>query len=41
MEIENTSAIADDYLKIQKAAVLEAGEILFRNIAQLIEYRKK
>jgi uncharacterized protein (UPF0210 family) len=39
--MSNTSAVAQDYEKIQKASVMEADEILFKNISQMIEYRKK
>lgn len=39
--MENTFSSAQDNQKIQKASVMVADEILFKNIAQLIEYRKK
>jgi len=39
--MSNTSAVADDYFKIQKASTMELDEILLKNISKMIEYRKK
>jgi RIO-like serine/threonine protein kinase len=39
--MSNTSSVAEDYAKIQKVSVMEADEFLFKNISQIIEYRKK
>ncbi len=39
--MSNTAAAVQDYEKIQKSAVMEADEILFKNIAQLIEHRRE
>lgn len=39
--MSNTSAVAEDYIKIQKAAVMSCDEWLFKNITQMVEYRKK
>jgi hypothetical protein len=39
--MSNTSSVAEDYAKIQKASIMEANDIIFKNISELIEYRKK
>ena len=39
--MSNTSAVAEDYSKIQKAAVMSCDEWLFKNIAQMVEHRKR
>lgn len=39
--MSNTLAAIIDYEKILRASVMEADEILFKNISQMIGYRKK
>lgn len=39
--MSNTAAAVQDYEKIQKSAVMEADEVLFKSIAQFIEQRKE
>ena len=39
--MSNTLAVTQEYEKIQKASVMIADDILFKNISQMIEYRKK
>jgi len=35
-----SSSVAEDYRKIELASSMEANDILFKNISNLIEYRK-
>lgn len=39
--MSNTLAVAEDYSKIQKAAVMSCDDFLFKNISQIVEYRKR
>lgn len=39
--MSNTQSVVANYEKIQRASVMEADEFLFKNISQIIEYRKK
>ena len=39
--MSNTLAVAEDFSRIKKAAGISCNELLFKNIGDILEYRKK